>query len=367
MTAEKLLEAYGRGERYFREVNLERVNLQQANLAGANLQGSNFYRTNLEGANLAGADLRSAFLRGANLQGANLKGANLQQANLQFALLKDADLREAEVLAAVVSVSTFKYSGWTLDELKELSDRGASMVGFADLLDPTAKPGLTLYFNTRLSLLDRLLIDSIVVAFHRGVPWTDCRVAYAEEGEARTFVRLEGSDPDHLAQIAEILHGRSWEGDPTAAPPDALAAQVTGLIHPAQLPALSFLVSRSDRFELWIDRDGTPEKQREWKARGPRKALADLLALLFRHPDALRTFLALVDNALGADMPDAGGDTRRFAHEIAGALERRERIDERFFLLLLEEPSAVIPDIAYVARRFDVALPLSVVEDLPEG
>ncbi len=60
MKVQELLDAYAKGERDFRDKNLQGADLWGADLRGANLQGANLRGANLQGANLQGADLQRA-------------------------------------------------------------------------------------------------------------------------------------------------------------------------------------------------------------------------------------------------------------------------------------------------------------------
>jgi len=70
-------------------------------------------------------------------------------------------------------------------------------------------PGLTLYFNTRLTPFDQFLIPGVIFGVLGND--TDCRVAeYREEGEA-AIVRLEAESREDLEAVADALWERVWE------------------------------------------------------------------------------------------------------------------------------------------------------------
>jgi serine/threonine-protein kinase len=118
LTAEELLDAYGKGRRDFTSHNLGGLNLQKADLAGASFHQSKLQKTNFQSANLFNADfgranlnqavlkntnLARAYLSHADLGGANLRGADLSYAYLSNANLRGANLCGADLTGAKVS------------------------------------------------------------------------------------------------------------------------------------------------------------------------------------------------------------------------------------------------------------------------
>lgn len=92
MNAQKVIDAYAKGERNFRYENLRGAYLNRAYLNRANLYCAYLRDANLRDANLRDADLRGADFRGADLRGANLSGAYLRDADLYCANLRGAYL-----------------------------------------------------------------------------------------------------------------------------------------------------------------------------------------------------------------------------------------------------------------------------------
>src|SRR5262249_41293218 len=86
--AERVREAYARGERDFRHWNLARsclsnLELRDADLRGANLRGANLRGADLFGANLEGVDVTGADLSQTNLLGTIVEGTNFELAKLR--------------------------------------------------------------------------------------------------------------------------------------------------------------------------------------------------------------------------------------------------------------------------------------------
>ncbi len=129
MTASELKEAYARGERDFRKIEVLREGLYRgANLEGANLEGANLSAANLIGANLIGANLIGANLSAANLEAANLYRANLYRANLYRANLSAANLSAANLEAANLEAANLEAANHALAvRVPGMSSRGAGV------------------------------------------------------------------------------------------------------------------------------------------------------------------------------------------------------------------------------------------------
>lgn len=109
-----LLDAYARGERDFREADLE----------GGDLKG-----LSLEGTDLRKARLRHADLKGANLLAADLRGADLRHADLRNAVLEDSDLRKADLLEAILRGANLRRADLRRAKLKNARLAGADLTG----------------------------------------------------------------------------------------------------------------------------------------------------------------------------------------------------------------------------------------------
>lgn len=80
--AERLLDAYARGERDFSAWDLAGADLMGADLRGAILRGTSLRGADLHEANLEGVDVAGADLSGANLHGTVLEDVNFELARL---------------------------------------------------------------------------------------------------------------------------------------------------------------------------------------------------------------------------------------------------------------------------------------------
>ena len=109
-----LLDAYARGERDFREADLE----------GGDLKG-----LSLEGTDLRKARLRHADLKGTNLLAADLRGADLRHADLRNAVLEDSDLRKADLLEAILRGANLRRADLRRAKLKNARLAGADLTG----------------------------------------------------------------------------------------------------------------------------------------------------------------------------------------------------------------------------------------------
>lgn len=101
LNVQELLHRYARGERDFRNIDLQglslcKVDLRGTCLAGADLNGADFSDAWLTGTDLRDADIQLALMQRANLRNANLNGADLSGANLSGADLTGADIRNTD-------------------------------------------------------------------------------------------------------------------------------------------------------------------------------------------------------------------------------------------------------------------------------
>lgn len=69
--------------------------------------------------------------------------------------------------------------------------------------------GLTLYFSTKATPVDRFLIDAII--FGTLGFGTDCEVVHFEQRADSAVVRLQAADPAGLVTVADALYERVWE------------------------------------------------------------------------------------------------------------------------------------------------------------
>lgn len=113
LSADELLDCYQRGDREFRELDLQGlqlggaflqgcdftgVDLSEADLTRAVLTECDFSRADLQHAVLCGASLR-----GSNLRAADLSGANLAHADLSGADIRGTDFREASLMGCILT------------------------------------------------------------------------------------------------------------------------------------------------------------------------------------------------------------------------------------------------------------------------
>jgi uncharacterized protein YjbI with pentapeptide repeats len=180
----------------------------------ADLVGQDFSGLALDGADLRGANLRGALLKEARLVGAQLDQACLEHADLGGADLRGASVQGAALRGARVDILTFLRSGWTADDLANLCDQGVEILGLETFPEPVQarilgeREGLTLYFSTRLTSFDKVLVDGVIV----GVLGRDtrCHFEYRVQGEA-VLVRLFDAPREDLERVAEALHLRVSE------------------------------------------------------------------------------------------------------------------------------------------------------------
>jgi hypothetical protein len=238
------------------------VNMQKAWLVGANFGGADLIGAQLQGASLTWASLWDADLRVADLTGAHLQQAFIEGVNLNGAILREVDLGDCrgvplDLAGCEIDVATYRRSSWAPNRVLACHRAGANLVDFPEAWpDDVVKliigttGGLTLFFDTRITPFDRFLVDGVIF----GVLGrdTDCHVAEFKEQAASAVVRLVARNPDDLVVVAEALYQRVWEaGERTqeralARMGDVLRLQKMG-------SALSGLVDRLDRLEMWLD------------------------------------------------------------------------------------------------------------------
>lgn len=226
-------------------LDLRNVKLDQADLSGKNLTRSDLSHASLRGANLRQANLRHSVLFRANLQprhaeigetfwdvpftdlsGADLSGADLREANLLGARFRNAKLDGALFAGAQVDGHTVVRSGWSFSDLARLVKRGVLLGNMRPVppdyfLSEQNRPGLTLTFDTRLHRFDPTAFDAFIGDVLGDTDVTiEERSNIGEGGPA--FVRINGSDPEHLVAVAEAFYDRAWETAQSAAEEAAL-------------------------------------------------------------------------------------------------------------------------------------------------
>jgi uncharacterized protein YjbI with pentapeptide repeats len=194
---------------------------QKARLVGANLQHAVLSHGSLQNANLMNADLSDALLdsinmRGTDLSHACLRRAGLVSADLRAASLVDTDLSEADLRDVRVNLSTFQYSGWTPEELRDLHLRGGRIDDLnrfpkeAQFAVIGATEGLTLTFDTRLHRFDPTAFDALIAQVLG--PGTDVTIEERSNIDVvgPSFIRINGNRAEDLVLVAEAFYDRIW-------------------------------------------------------------------------------------------------------------------------------------------------------------
>ena len=302
-TADELQERYAAGERYFVGTKLRGANLRGMVLRGSNLDESDFVRASLQdadlahvllrtsglsGANLAGADLTGADLTGARVAQAVLRNATLTDALLEYALMRDSDLGDAEVAGAVLmaadlrgtSVSlgqlavanvaraifdhkTVERNKWSRDEVRQALSHGAipdDAPAFIVELIELEGEGLTLYFSTKVTPVDRFLVDGTIYGI-LGFG-SDCRIVEFQEREDSAVVRLQASNPQDLVTVADALHERAWEAEERA---HTVALQRLDKVFQLDVMGAAFgsMADKIDKMELRLPSEAAVERQND--------------------------------------------------------------------------------------------------------
>jgi len=289
-SAEELKKRYKAGERCFREANL-----READLGGADLRGATFSDADLNGADLSGATLDKAILRDAELRGAKLNGADLscaliggvyligtrfgranpqktiferanrngtrlKRADLSGAVLNGADLGGANVTLSNIDAATSEKSKWSNDYVLKLINRGAKPSDdlIEKLREGETAEGLTLYFDQRLSRVDRFVVEGVIIGILGRD--TDCEVTLFEQRENTPIVRLEASYPDDLERVANALWDRVWEN--TTSPHGGVALAIRDNFAEKMLDAISLMRDKLDRIEL---REGSDKENETYE------------------------------------------------------------------------------------------------------
>ena len=104
-------------------VNFANANLRGVDFTGSNLNGANFEGAALAGTDFVGADISNANFSSASFQGgvhnsyqagysANFRGANLTSTDFSGAYVESASFSDSNFEHAIISDSTFRYSGF---------------------------------------------------------------------------------------------------------------------------------------------------------------------------------------------------------------------------------------------------------------
>lgn len=257
-----------------RAASFKEAMAEAAYMMSCALPQADFTDANLNYAMLAGANLSCSRLQGTELIATNLHGARFDGAHLD-AYVTDTVLSSVDLAAFVTLVG--KHDGaptCVIDEaalrrtasgLRTRPERIGTVesflvsCGFApNDLPWRATEGLTLYFSTRATPLDRFIIDGVIYGT-LGLD-TDCQVVQFEQRDGGAILRLQAGKREDLEAIADGLWSRVWESIDqrvearAPARPEAKAATLAQLGDVLQLtkvgPALSDLVDRIERLHL---------------------------------------------------------------------------------------------------------------------
>lgn len=372
--------------------------------AGRSVAGLDFSESLLDGADLAGADLRNAVLSRARMRGASLRGAQLSGARLDGVDMENCDLLEAvyegadfaasllvdahlptilvskagvgkSAVAALISGRTYRRSGWRPRDL------GAWLLDGAVLDRPgefpaevhrwlTSDPeGLTLTLDTHLHRLDPAAIEVLIAELFGD----DAGIAVEErsgvDAEGPAFIRINGKNPDQLAQLAQAFYERAWRKAMAAAEEQAIDRLVPrgfGMV----LVRLDTMRDGCTGMSLRAATEGGSRDGAALVRPDPRVAIADL-DRLFKEENKVRALEQVIVRVIepgglyawtrthfgidvAAALPGAiGGD----GHVAAGAVAvwaQHGLIDAALFRLLAEENTAVADAVWDVARKWGV-------------
>lgn len=285
---------------------LIKTNLAAADMSGAILNGATLYKANLNNARLCRASLKAANLNESDLNGADLLGASLLKADLTKAIMKNAiliaadlndinlgnaDLRGANLSGAFGKISnrfrcridleTYQRSGWGANNLADWHLAGAAIENFDQFPSDVQaailqqREGLTLYFSTRLTPVDRFLIDGTIFGI-LGKD-TDCQVVEFLQREDSAIVRLQAAHRKDLETIAEALYLRVWENHKRSQ--ETALTSVNNLLGVEAYRQLSNLRQRLDYLELQLDR----RQAWHWDFRQDRMQISRPMRLFISH------------------------------------------------------------------------------------
>ncbi len=219
--------------------------------------GRDYSRAAIGGRNLAGADLSGVVLSqadftGAFLVGASFRGADLRRAVFRFAEIKGADFDNARMWGLEMDEFTFKNSGWSAERFAALHKQHRFQIVGLDSFPIEVRrllqeqhEGLTIFLSTRLLPWDQTMLHAFACSV-LGMD-TDVRVAdYTERGEG-CRVRLVGSDPDDLVEVAEHLAQVTWRTE------QKNALQAAGLLGVDGFQAsMDHIRKNVDKMEVWV-------------------------------------------------------------------------------------------------------------------
>lgn len=225
------------------EAQLDGANLMKATLEAANLTDAKLTRTDLSGATLKGADLRGADLRGADLRGADLRGVKVGRSGQKPTQLNGARLNWHTALWESANVLDADWTELLVDEQR--IQRADVESGEVRLTIEPPREGLTLYFNTKITVFDRYLVQGVIVGvLGRN---TTCEIEEFRQGDSFAVLRLGGAPPEDLDRVADALWERVWE--------DIERQRGTALAHASGLDisklgqSLSVMRDKLDRIE----------------------------------------------------------------------------------------------------------------------
>jgi uncharacterized protein YjbI with pentapeptide repeats len=361
---------------------LDSADLSGAELWGASLEGASLQNVILENAILGGTRLENADLRSARLAGALFSGAHLVDANLRWAIVEGADFEEAYILGtdlggveglpsdrrgAHLDSATYSRSEWTPAHLSEWLKAGAILEDFENLPEDARertlqeRQGLSLHFKTRLSSIDRLVVEAVVVAFQERNPASDVRVVEFSETDDSSMVRLMASNAADLVFLAVAVYQRVWETQAPESPADDLGMgqEIVAVSSRKMLSQLSWLVSRGDVFELWELTGGRLERTQEWTVSQSKEGLLfDLIIALYHDVEDLQSFLIRLPDfgAIRPYLPGSGAPLATVVRDAMQALAVRGAIDTSFFLGLVRDRPRRSSEIAFAASCWGVSL-----------
>ncbi|MEN0066388.1 MAG: pentapeptide repeat-containing protein [Myxococcota bacterium] len=335
--------------------DLSRLNLEGITLAGVDLTSTQFRGTNLRKADLSNSILRDTNMVGADLRGTNLSQAKLDRANFRTADLRGANLRWASISdvrwnGARIDSATQVSSGWTQEFITDLHDQGVLLDSL--LLAHVLRPGLTLYFRTQLDELDEAAILVVLRDFKAKFPGSDVRKTLFENTGERAKLRIESSNEDHLAILAELLQNRAWEQ--SSEPADsAVPLSLEGRAYAWAGDQLSVIMDRTGRMEIWRQQDDKVVLVRTLEpTTSPAREHANFLIETFEK-DELKRFVKSVNVQLAAKV-NWDSTMESVAHDVVEAL-RRTGLDQRsWFPSLLRERPLLTERVGVVAAHYQL-------------
>jgi uncharacterized protein YjbI with pentapeptide repeats len=234
----------------FREAKLIGAELNSALMRGAELTRANLVDADLTGANVSRARLRDATLRGANLERADLSAADLTGADLRATTLRGTKLECARLNkeTAFSADTNLLIANWKTLFVDDTAYRRTDVESRKVRLPVGHTPdttGLTLYFNTKATPLDRYLVEGVIVGvLGRG---TTCDILELRQGEDFAVLRIGRASQEALDRVADALWHKVWE-DVDRQVESALIRNA-GLSMPDLAQSLSAMANKLDKIE----------------------------------------------------------------------------------------------------------------------